>query len=201
MYILHHSPFSQHARRVVSLFEGAGIPYQLKGVAMDRGEHLTPEFLQLNPNHQVPVLVDGDFCLYESNAILRYLATKHGLSNWYPEDVRVRALVDQWLDWNQCLLSPRVFDIVFNRVFSDGNGDQMAAARGEKDLPALFAVMEKALADTPYLAGSFVTIADLSLASNVFQLGLADIMPTTPNLSAWYERMMSLPGFVKSLPQ
>ena len=106
MYTLFHSPFSQHARRVVSLMIEAGLEYQLRHVAMEKGEHLSPAYLAVNPNHQVPTLLDGDVKIHESNAILRYLCLKHDLTQWYPQALPARAAVEQWLDWNQCRLSP-----------------------------------------------------------------------------------------------
>ena len=112
MYILYPFPYSQHARRVVSLLEAAGLPYELRHVDMAKGEHLSAAYLAINPNHQVPTLLDGDLVLHESNAILRYLCHQHGLSDWYPADPKHRARVEQWLDWNQSRLSPAVIDIV-----------------------------------------------------------------------------------------
>jgi glutathione S-transferase len=101
MYILYHFPYSQHARRVVSLLEAAGLPYELRHVDMGQGEHLSAAYLAINPNHQVPTLLDGDLTVHESNAILRYLCHKHDLTDWYPADAKHRARVEQWLDWNQ----------------------------------------------------------------------------------------------------
>ena len=124
MYLLYHFPQSQHARRVVSLLEEAGLEYELRHVAMDKGEHRSAAYLAINPNHQVPTLVDGDVTIHESNAILRYLCAKHRLNAWYPEDLPARAKVEQWLDWNQCRLSPAVVDIVLNSVFLGAAGDR-----------------------------------------------------------------------------
>lgn len=129
MYTLFHSPYSQHARRVVSLMIEAGLQYQLRHVAMEKGEHLSPEYLTVNPNHQVPTLLDGEVRIHESNAILRYLCVKHALHDWYPNDSAKRAAVEQWLDWNQCRLSPAVVDIVLNSVFLGERGDAAAVER------------------------------------------------------------------------
>jgi len=199
MYTLFHFPYSQHARRVVSLLEENQIPYQLQHVAMDKGEHMSSDFLAINPNHQVPVLQDGDFRIYESNAILRYICNKHQLTNWYPTDNQTRARVDQWLDWNQCRLSPSVIDIVFNKVFAGDKGDLKAIERGEKRLEELLPILEAQLQYTSYLVGNIPTIADLSVVSNIFQLSLADVKPAVMT-SAWLQRLLALPGVQKSLP-
>jgi len=200
MYILYHHPYSQHSRRVVSLLEEARFDYELRSVALDKGEHMSPEYLSINPNHQVPTLVDHDVKIHESNAILRYLCIKHGLWNWYPEDLKARATVEQWLDWNQCHFSPTVVDIVLNKVFMGDKADPAAIKRGEERLPALAAILDAGLADREFLAGATPTIADLSMASNIFHLGLAEAMPTEPNITEWYQRVSRIEGFQKSLP-
>lgn len=81
---MYHHPYSQHCRRVVALLEEAGLDYELRRVAMEENEHLSPAYLKINPNHQVPTLQDGDLKMFESNAILRYLCVKHRLTSWYP---------------------------------------------------------------------------------------------------------------------
>ena len=86
MYTLYYHPYSQHCRRVVALLEEAGLKYELRQVALDQGEHMSPAYLAINPNHQVPAMIDGELRVFESNAILRYLCHKHRLSDWYPED-------------------------------------------------------------------------------------------------------------------
>jgi glutathione S-transferase len=122
MYMLYHFPFSPYVRRVVALMEEAGLPYELKPVDLPTGEHMSAEFRAVNPNHQAPVLVDDGLQPAQSNAILRYLCAKHGLSEWYPADPKPRALVDQWLDWNRCRLGLAVADIVLNKVFLGEHG-------------------------------------------------------------------------------
>ena len=199
MYTLYHHPYSQHARRVVALLEASGINYELRHVALEKREHLSPEFIAINPNHQVPVLIDGKLKLFESHAILRYLCAKHGLTEWYPGDLTARAKVDQWLDWNQCRLLPAVRDIVLNKVFLGEAGDKAAIARGEKNLPGLMDILDTGLAERDFLTEDKPTIADLSIGSNIFQLGYAKAEPQGANIKRWYRRVCGLEGFKKSL--
>ena len=201
MYTLYHHPYSQNARRVVALLETAGLEYELRHVALDKGEHLSQEFLAINPNHQIPVLIDDKVKLFESNAILRYLCTKHGLTDWYPDALATRAMVDQWLDWNQCRLAPTVTDIVLNKVFMGEAGDKSAITRGEEKLIELAAILNAGLEGHDFIAGTQPTIADLSIGSNISQLGFADAIPKEPNITNWYRRVCALEGFKKSLPQ
>lgn len=194
MYVLYHFPMSQHARRVVSLLEEARLPYELRTVDMAAGQHMSDEFRKINPNHQVPVLVDGDLVLAESNAILRYLCARHDLDTWYPGAAGNRAIVDQWLDWNQTRLGPAVVDIVLNTVFLAPNGDKDAIARGKQRLADVAPVLESTLAQRRYVAGSEPTIADLSIVSNITQLQLARAVPETPAIAAWYDSISAIAG-------
>jgi glutathione S-transferase len=200
MSILYHFPYSQHARRVVSLLEAAGLPYEGRYVDMANGAHLSADYLAINPNHQVPTLVDGDLVLHESNAILRYLCHKHGLAEWYPAEPKHRARVEQWLDWNQSRLSPAVIDIVFNTVFAGARRDEQAIVRGRVKLRELGPILDAGLAASDYLTGAKPTIADLSVASNLYQLGLAEAVLPGAQIAAWYQRMSAMECFRRSLP-
>jgi glutathione S-transferase len=201
MYILYHSPFSQHARRVVSLFIEAGLPYQLRHVAMEKGEHMSPAYLAINPNHQVPTFLDGDIKMHESNAILRYLCVKHSLSDWYPSAPAELAATEQWLEWNQCRLSPAVVDIVLNTVFLGERGDKDAIARGRNKLRELEPILDNGLTGRRFVAGTRPTIADLSLASSIFQLSFAGVTPSGEHTRSWFEQMLAIEGFRRSLPE
>ncbi|GAB3024820.1 glutathione S-transferase family protein [Bowmanella dokdonensis] len=201
MYQLYSFPFSQHSRRVISLLEQAGIEYENHQVDMINGEHMQAAYLAINPNHQVPTLIDSGTKIHESNAILRYLCIKHELSQWYPQQPDLLARVEQWLDWTQCQLSPLVIAIVLNRVFLGDDGDKQAADEAAMKIQSRFGIMESYLAGTQFLAGDTPTIADLALASSVFQLSLADASPQTPNILRWYQAVEALPGFQKSLPK
>lgn len=200
MYELYMSPLSQHCRRVVSLLEEEGIPYTKRPVAIEVGEHMSPAYLAVNPNHQLPALkVDGEILL-ESNAMLRFICDKHGLDKWYPKDTLARARVDQWLDWNQCRLSPPLVQLVMNKVFLGDKGDPKLVEQASERLADIFGVLENHLNGRTFVAGDRPTIADLSIASNVFQLNFAGAVPTSPNIGAWFGRTAELRGFRASLP-
>ncbi len=201
MYQIYSHPYSQHSRRVISLLEEVGIEYENHIVDLLKGEHLSESYLSINPNHQVPTLIDGNVKIHESNAILRYLCIKHELFDWYPRSLDALAKVEQWLDWTQCQLFQLVRLIVLNRIFMGENGDLHAAAEAVGKIQVQFSIMENYLEGLQFLAGNKPTIADLALSSNIFQLSLANEMPTTPNIVRWYENIAALKGFQKSLPQ
>jgi glutathione S-transferase len=146
-------------------------------------------------------------------------APSTSLPDWYPADPGARARVEQWLDWNQCRLSPAVVDIVLNSVFLGANGDPQAIERGQTKLRELMPILEGGLegryfiagerptileagvSATDFLAGNSPTIADLSLASSIFQLSLAKIVPAGKSTESWFRRMSEIDGFRRSLPQ
>ena len=201
MYTLYSYPVSQHSRRVIALLEAAGIEYENRHVALDQGDFMKPEYLAINPNHQLPTLLDGDIKIHESNAILRYLCLKHDLKDWYPDDLAARAAVEQWLDWGQCRIGPAGVDIVLNTVFMGENGDKDAIKRGHKIMAELAPILNAGLEGRDFLAGDKPTIADLSLASNITHLAWAKASPTEANIVRWLDRVCAIDGFRKTLPQ
>jgi len=200
MYILYHMPPSQHSRRVVSLLAEAGLDYETRTIALDKGEQYGPDYLTINPNHQIPTLIDGEIKIHESNAILRYLCVKHRLTDWYPDELVARALTEQWLDWCQCRLGPGVVDVVLNSVFLGDKGDKAAIARGKERLEEVIPIMETHLGGHAFFGGERPTISDLAIFSAVSHLNFVDARPRTPNIDRWYGDMMRYEGVRKALP-
>src|SRR5688500_11898280 len=89
---------SINVRKVTWVLDETGVPYEREDWGMPLRDPKVPEFLKLNPNAQVPVIIDDGFVLWESNAIIRYLAKKHH-SDLLPRDLEAQSLVDQWLSW------------------------------------------------------------------------------------------------------
>lgn len=200
MLVLYSHPVSQHCRRILALIDEAGITMDIRHVALEAGAHVSPDYLAINPKHQAPTLIDGDVKIHESNAILRYLADKHGLTDWYPAEPGARAAVDQWLDSGQCRIGPAAIDVVFHTVFAGASADTDAIARGHAQLADVLPVLDAALEDRAFLTGAVPTIADLTVASIVTHLALADAAPEHANISAWIKRVCRIPGFARTLP-
>ncbi|MDO3380912.1 glutathione S-transferase family protein [Gilvimarinus algae] len=201
MYKLYSYPFSQYSRRAVSLMEQVGIEYENHLINLKEKEQMSEKYIAINPNHQVPTLLDGDIKIHESNAILRYLCVKHELFDWYPRDYAALAKVEQWLDWTQCQLCPLVETIVVNRILLGEDGDINAASEEEAKLVSRFEVLEDNLKGQKFLVNENPTIADLSLASSIFQLKFASVTLESSLIIRWYESVEMLPGFQKSLPK
>lgn len=169
-------------RKVVAFIKHFNLPVDVRQVDFKRQEHKGPEFTALNPMQKVPVLVDGDFVLWESNAILTYLARKFPETNALPTDIQGRADVDRWLHWQSAHLMPMM-------------GGVKTGDKTEEDLVPLLRVLNGQLEGRDYITGS-LTVADFAVAaytltSNADKFDYTDF----PNLAAWRKRMSSLPAF------
>ena len=137
-------------------------------VDLRKGENRSEAFLALNANGKVPVLVDGDFVLWESRAINAYLAGLKSEQGLYPEDKRKRAIVDQWSYWQAIHLGPAMQRVAFERLlksrFGMGEPDEKALEGPLKDIAQFLAVLDENLSDKDWVAGE-LSIADFAVAS------------------------------------
>jgi glutathione S-transferase len=145
---LYYHPFSSNSRRVLLTAYHLGLNLELVVVDLLRGEHKTPEYLRLNPNGRIPILVDGGLYLWESHAIMQYLADKSLEQDIYPQDVSARADVNRWLFWSANHFAPAAALIIRERVSKrivggSGAPDPLEIARGEALLPAAAGVLDR----------------------------------------------------------
>ncbi|CAD0200541.1 unnamed protein product [Chrysodeixis includens] len=155
---------------------------------LKEGEQLKPEFVKINPQHTVPTIVDDGFALWESRAITRYLVNKYGKeSTLYPADVKLRALVDQRLDFDLGTLYTRFAQFVYPQM-SGSPPDEALKKKFEGALEILEALLE----GNVYAVGDKLTIADLSLVANIAIFEAANIsLEAYPNILKWYELVKS----------
>ncbi len=198
---IHGNSWSNAARRVQMLCEELKIPYRYETVDLMNGVQYEPAFLKLNPNSKVPVIEDDGFVLWESQAIMRYLADKHKAAAWYPTDPKARAVVEQWLDWNQTRFSPEAGKIMFNTHFAGERRSDQAIEDARKWLLKILPVMDGALARQPYLCGDHITIADLAVVTSLAYLEMCryDLGPY-PAIRRWYDGIKARPSFGKTAP-
>jgi len=191
---LYHHPLSGHAHRARLFLSLIGQPVELVEVDLARRAHKQPEFLKLNAFGQVPVLVDGDVAVADSNAILVYLSKKFGKTDWLPETPAQAAAVQRWL-------SVAAGDIAFGpaaarmvTVFGAPLDAEAAIARAHVVLKR----MDDALAAGPWIAGPQPTIADVALYSYTARApeGCVDLQGY-PHVRQWLARVEALPGFVE----
>jgi glutathione S-transferase len=156
-------------------------------------------YLKMNPNGRVPVIDDGGFVLYESNAIVRYLAARHGAGTLLPDDVRGRGLADQWMDWQQTTLSPAMFQPFWGLVRTKPEERDLAAIeKGVQDCARLFKQLDAWLAGRTYMVADRLTTADIPAGTATYRwFTLPIARPEVPNVSAWYARLTERPAYRK----
>lgn len=158
----------------------------------------TPEFLALNPNAMVPVIQDGDFTLWESNTIIRYLATRYGEAALYPAEARARAGVDQWIDWQASDLN-RSWSYAFMSLVRHSPSHQApeALAAGLAEWTRYMGILDRQLAKNgAYVAGEHFSLADIAIGLSVnrwFETPFDH--PHLPAVSDYYERLSERAGF------
>lgn len=194
---LYNADLSPNALRVRAVAKELGTELDIIDVDMRGGENKSEAYLAMNPNGKVPVLVDGDFVLWESRAINAYLAGLKG--KLYPQDMKKRALVDQWSYWHAVHLGPATQRVVFERLlkkmFGMGEPDESAIESSLKELAQFMAVLDANLADKEWVAGE-LSIADFAVASTfVYRKGARISLDDAPNVEAWLGRMEKRPSW------
>ncbi|MCC6946666.1 MAG: glutathione S-transferase family protein [Bradyrhizobiaceae bacterium] len=191
---------SGNVKKVLVVAEELNIPYERIDAGMQFGVVDTPEYRKLNPNGRVPTIEDGDFVLWESHAICRYLAMKYGGEAIYPADPAVRASIDRWLDWVHSTLVPVDFPVFWGTIRTPPEQrDAAAIAANTKKLADVLQILEERLAGRQYIEGDRVTLADLVLGIFVYRYLKNPHLerPQQPNLAAWCERMRVRPSYQK----
>lgn len=200
---LYEHPFSTAAFKVRAVIHELGLPVTLVTVDMMKGEHKSPEYLAKNPNGKVPTLEDDGFCLWESNAILCYLAAKKPESGLLPADPKGMAQVQQWLQWHATTFASSTGEVLGETVYAKMLGrtkDEAKYAAALEKVRRDLGVLEKALAGKEYLCGR-LTLADFSLVSQLHMRAPMGVdLEAFPHVKAWVARMESRESVRKSLP-
>jgi glutathione S-transferase len=201
---LHVFPPSPRALKVRALVRELNLDVEECLVDLFKGEQRAPGYASLNPNQRMPVLEDGDFVLWESNAILQYLAAKRPESGLWPADARGQADVARWLHWESAHWSPACTPIVFERVVKKlaglGDPDPAEIARGERLFHPLAAVLDGHLRGRKWLLGGALTIAEFGVASALAFAEAAQVpLGKYGEIARWYDSVRALPGWRKAL--
>lgn len=201
MITIYGRPTAWNVRKVLFFLEDIGLPYERLDYGRGFKPTNTPEFLALNPNAMVPVLVDGDTVLWESHTILRYLAAKNGPESYYPKKLEHRAIVDQWLDWKIGHVSPAIRPLFFRHFLKMGEFTDREVTEGETECARLFTILNDQLARTGgYVAGPDLTIADSSIGMAAHRwLNLPLKRPDLPHVTRYYEALSKLPSYEKTI--
>lgn len=195
---------TMNPRKACAVAKYLGLPMEYIRVDLGKGEHLKPEFLALNPNGKVPLLVDGELLLWESTAIMVHLAVKAGSDLW-PSEPTQQVEVLRWLSWDIAHFSRHGGTLYFeNRIkplLGLGEPNSAAVEEASKFYKRFAAVLDAHLAGRNYLVGDRLTIADF---------GAGTVLPWTKearlplenfaNIARWHERLMEIPAWREPFP-
>ncbi len=202
---LHVFPPSPRAIKVIALAQHLGLDCEICIVDLFKGEQTKPEFARLNPNKKMPVLEDNGFVLWESNAILQYLASKKPESGLWPTDAKRQADISRWQFWDMAHWDPSCAILVFERVVKQlsgqGDPDPAQIAKGEQEFRRYAEVLDGTLKGRKWLTGNDLTVADFSIGAGMVYSEQAKY-PMAPysEIRRWYANLAALPGWKKALP-
>ncbi|HLK86546.1 MAG TPA: glutathione S-transferase family protein [Candidatus Binataceae bacterium] len=202
---LHVFPPSPRAMKVIALAEHLQIEHETRIVDLTKGEQMKPDFTALNPNQRMPVLEDDGFVLWESNAILQYLAMKNpaGAALW-PSDARRQADVGRWMFWEGAHWAPACgtlgFERVVKRLLGLGEPDAAAIAKGEEEFRRVGGILNGALRGRKWLAGNDLSLADFAVAPWMALAQMAQFpVSGLTEVARWWEAFAATPAMRKAL--
>ena len=198
-------PPSPRALGIVALKNHLALDVELQPIDLARGDQLTPEYVALNPNKKMPTLTDGEFVLWESNAILFYMAAKCPDGGLWPSDTTGQADVLRWLAWQSAhwdaeSLGMVGYEKVSKAVLGFGPPNPAFIARGEQNFGRFAAVLNEALRGKTWLIGERLTIGDFSIGALVptaehMQLPIQEF----PEILRWYKGLARLPSWQQAV--
>jgi len=194
MVILYGADLSSPSNKVRFVLHALNLTYDYKRISIREGQNRTPEFLKLHPAGKVPVIDDNGFVLFESNAIIKYLAQKNN-SSLYPLDLEQKSLIDQWIDFISMHVNGALEKILYNRVFAPVIGvpaDERAIQEGEKLFHRFLPVVDNQTGCHPYLVRSGMTLADFCLLAALDPVEAGGLsLESYPKVKAWREKMQA----------
>ena len=203
---LYAFPASPNTWKVRAVAAHLGIPLEMEFVDLFKGGSHTPGYLAVNPTGRTPALVDGNLKLWESTAIMQYIASQKPNSLW-PNDARARADISRWQSWQLAhwgseACQPLVFQRLVKKIMNLGPPDAALVAKGVEAFNRDAAVLDAHLAKQPYLVGKDVTLADFSVAASMIYAERAEL-PVAPyaHVKEWFGRVSALPCWRETAPQ
>ena len=192
---------SVNVQKVLWCLGELDLAYRRIDAGMAFGRNTEPEYLAMNPNARVPTLVEGDFVLWESHAIMRYLCLAHGGGTpIYPEAPKRRASVDRWLDWTLSTLQPVDRPVFWALVRTPVEQRDMVTIQKDADAAAeVWAIADRQLATRPFVDGDAFTLADIAIGAYARRwLGVEGITrPAQPQLARWLADLGKRAGFAR----
>jgi glutathione S-transferase len=202
---LYGFPPSPNTWKVRAVAAHLGVPIENVLVDLGKGEQRAPDYLALNPTGRTPTLVDGDFVLWESAAIMQYLASQRPNALW-PDDVRTRADVMRWQSWHlqhwtATACTPLLFECFVKRFFNMGAPDSAIVGRATEAFRREAAVLDRHLSTRRYLVGAGVTLADFTVVSPLVYAAEGELpVGDYPHVRDWSARLLALPAWRDTAP-
>lgn len=192
---------SINVQKVIWALEETGVAYEQINLGGKFGGLDDPAYRAMNPNGKVPTLRDGDLVVWESHAIVRYLAATYGPGGLWPADPKARAVVDQWTDWTATTFQPAWIDVFWLFVRTPtADHDKIAIGKALAASFNAYGILDRRLAEAPFLAGEALTYADIVAGVSMYRWMTMEIQrPELPNLAAWYQRLNARPAFQKAV--
>jgi glutathione S-transferase len=194
-------PNSVNVQKVLWCLRELDLAFDRIDAGMAFGRNRDSDYLAMNPNGRVPTLVDGDYVLWESNSVMRYLCMEYGNQTpIYPIEPKRRAAVDRWLDWTLSTMQPVDRPVFWALIRTPIEQRDMVAIQKDADAEALqWRIVDAHLASRRFIEGDDFTIADIALGAYARRwLGMEGITkPTFPHIERWFAQFASRPGFVK----
>jgi glutathione S-transferase len=194
---------SSNVMKVLWLCEELGQPFERIDAGGAFGRTKEPDYLAKNPNALVPTIEEPDgFTLWESNAILRYLArSRAGGAAFYPAEARAAADVDRWMDWQLSAVNTPMTTVFFTYVrIPEPERDYAATAKARDAAEKLWAMVDARVQRQDFVCGKGLTLADVALGPYIHRwMALPIERAAMPALAAWYARLAARPGFAKHL--
>ena len=202
---LYAFPPSPNTWKVRATAHQLDIPLELEIVDLTKRAQREPKYLALNPTGRTPTLVDGDFVLWESAAIMQYLGSKRKTPLW-PDDAKARADIMRWQSWHlqhwSRGVAPFLFENLVKPLLGLGEPDQKALAAAAELFHVDAAMLDKHLERRPYLAGDTLTLADFTVVAPLFLAERAKLpLEKYANIKAWFGRQVAMPAWQQTAPK
>jgi glutathione S-transferase len=201
---LYCDPITVNCRKVLAGFDLMGAQFKLIKLNYFAGDQRKPEYLAINPNGMLPSLVDEDFVLWESNAILQYVADKIGATSVYPKDAKTRADINRWQLWESSRWAPCCYVYLNENVGKPLLGakpDNALIEAQTETFRHLAGILEQRLANQSWLCGHQVTLADIAVAASIHVPRLQRLpMEPHPHLLRWLKQLEALPCWKRTNP-
>ncbi|WP_118985309.1 glutathione S-transferase family protein [Photorhabdus sp. CRCIA-P01] len=188
---------SSNVKKVLWCLKELDVPHNQVDIGGKFGKLDDPQYLKMNPNGKIPCLQEGDFILWESNAIVRYLAAKFGKDILYPQDLQERANADKWMDWAGSHLFPHLRQLIIGFIRTpEAERDQKQIEQTLIEIEKLMKVVDNTLAEQKYLSGDKFGMADIALGPMIYPwLNIPIKRPSLKNIERWYQLMTERPAF------